>query len=329
MTNSLRRILTVSLLMLFTVSVLAGCGGQAAGTPKEESSKEEVKKEESKPAETKLKFSFVAMDLANPFFVQVTDGFKEQAAKIGADAQVIDGRMDAATQVSAIENTIAQKADVIICSPVDSKAIEPLVKKAHDAGIKFVAQAQEVAGYDAFITVPELDYGLAGGRMAGEWMARNFKGPVEVAILDLPELKQIIDRAKGLEQGILEKYPEAKVVAHQSASTPETGMKAAETILSAHPGVKVISAINDAGALGAAEVVRSKGDKYKDVCVFGLDATPEALAKINEGGIYKGTIDVNPKGIGALVADTSLKVAKDEKLEDKIIKVPMIPVTQK
>jgi ribose transport system substrate-binding protein len=280
-------------------------------------------------AKSKVTIGFVVMDLANPFYVQETDGFKAQAKKQGSVIYTVDGKMDAATQVTAIENFIAQKVNVIVCSPVDSKAIEPLVKKAQQAGIKFIAANQEITGYDAFITVPELQYGLAGGRMAGEWMTNHFKGEVEVAILDLPELKQIIDRAKGLEQGILEKYPKAKVVAHQSASTPETGMKAAETILQAHPNVKVISCINDAGALGAAEAAKAMGKASSDFCVFGLDATPEALAKIKENGIYRGTIDINPKGMGGIIFNTAYSLAVGKTLKEKVIAVPMIPVTQK
>ncbi len=311
--------LCLVVLLLFVLSIAAGCAPKASSAASTETA--------APAAEKKIKAAYVVMDLANPFFVQVADGFKEQGEKLGMEVTVVDGKMDAMTQVSAIENFIAQKVDVIACSPVDSKAIEPLVKKAHDAGIKFVCAAQDVAGYDAFISIPELEYGLAGGRMAGEWMKAHYQGPVEVAILDLPELKQIIDRAKGLEQGILEKYPEAKVVAYQSASTPETGMKAAETILQAHPNVKVISAINDAGALGAAEVVKSMG-KAEGFSVFGLDATPEALAKIKEGGVYKGTVDINPKGIGGMVADTAGKLGKGEALASKELVIPMTPVTQ-
>lgn len=317
-------VLMVSALMTGCVSKEpAGSGdtqtkGEAAGTTKAGSAQEEEKV---------VRMGFAVMDLANPYFVQVANGFKEQAAKLGVEVTVTDSKMDAATQVSAIENYIASKMDVIVCSPVDPKAIEPLVKKAHDAGIKFLSEAQMVEGSDGFITLLEYEYGLTGGKMAGEWLKKNATGPVEVAILDLPELEPIIDRAKGLADGVAQVYPEAKVVANQSASTPETGMKAAETILQAHPNVKVILAINDAGALGAYETVKAMGKAKDDFYVGGLDATPEAIAKMKEGGVYRGTVDIDPKGTGALCVDTALKILKEGPLKDKVI-IPMYPVTQ-
>lgn len=322
-----RKILCTVLAILMVTAVLTGCvSSQPAGTPKEETKAATTaapKQEEAK----KIRIGFAVMDLANPYFVSIANGFKAQCEKLGIEATVTDSKMDATTQVNAIENYIASKMDVIICAPVDPKAIEPLVKKAHEAGIKFLSEAQMVEGSDGFITLDEYSYGLVGGKMAGEWLKNNAKGPVEVAVLDLPELKPIIDRARGLEDGVKEMYPEAKIVAHQSASTPETGMKAAETILQANPNVKVIVAINDAGALGAYEVVKSMGKDKADFYVGGLDATAEAIAKMKEGGAYRGTVDIDPVGTGALCADTALKILKEGPLKEKIL-IPMKPVTQ-
>lgn len=328
-----RKILGVLLAVIMVTSLFTGCiskepAGVAKTEAKTEAAREETKKEEPKKEEAKkLRMGFAVMDLANPYFVAVSDGFKAQAQKLGIIATVTDSKMDATTQVNAIETFMASKMDIIVCSPVDPKAIEPLVKKAHDAGIKFLSEAQMVPGSDGFITLEEHAYGLVGGKMAGEWLKKNAKGPVEVAILDLPELKPIIDRANGLADGIKEIYPEAKVVANQSASSPETGMKAAETILQAHPNVKVILAINDAGALGAYEVVKSQGKNKEDFYVGGLDATAEALAKMKEGGAYRGTVDIDPKGTGSLCVDTAMKIIKDGPIKDKIL-IPMFPVTQ-
>lgn len=318
-----KRIVCLMLAVLMVTTLLAGCiSKEPAG-----GSKTETKTDATKDEAKKVRIGFAVMDLANPYFVQVANGFKEQALKLGVEVTVTDSKMDAATQVSAIENYIASKMDAIICSPVDPKAIEPLVKKARDAGIKFISQAQMVEGSDAFITLIEYEYGLTGGRMAGEWLKKNATGPVEVAILDLPELAPLIDRAKGLEDGVKELYPEAKVVANQSASTPETGMKAAETILQANPNVKVILAINDAGALGAFETAKAMGKATDDFYIGGLDATPEAIAKMKEGGVYRGTVDIDPKGTGALCVDTALKVIKEGPMAEKVV-IPMFPVTQ-
>lgn len=274
-----------------------------------------------------LKIGFAVMDLANPYFVAVADGFKSGAKAKGIEAIVTDSKMDASTQVNAVENYIALGVDVIVVSPVDPKAIEPLIKKAHDKGIKVLSQAQMVLGSDGFLTLDEYSYGLTGGIMAGEWLKKNAKGPVEVAVLDLPELQPIIARADGLADGIKNTYPEAKIVARQPASTPETGMRAAETILQANPKVRVILAINDAGALGAYETFKATGRNTKDNYIGGLDATGEAIAKMKEKGTYRGTVDIDPFGTGKLVVDTAIQLVKSGPIKDKIL-IKMIPVTQ-
>jgi ribose transport system substrate-binding protein len=278
-------------------------------------------------AAKKKRFGFAVMDLANPYFATLAKGFVERCKQLGIKCTVTDSKLDATAQVNAVETFIAAGMDLIVCAPVDPKAIEPLVKKAHKAGIKFLSDAQIVKGSDGYITLNEYDYGVMGGKMAGEWLKKNFKGPVEVAILDFPELKPVIDRARGLADGVKQLYPAAKIVANQSASTPETGMRATETILQAHPHVKVIVAINDAGALGAYEAVKAMGKAKDDFYIGGLDATPEALAKIKEGGIYRGTVDIDPFGTGALCVDTGLKILKNGPLKGKIL-VPMYPITQ-
>lgn len=321
-----KKIVSLVLTAVLTTALFSGCVSKEPTSSKNSGDSTQTAIA-SETKEKKLKMGYAVMDLANPYFVAVSTGFRTQAELLGVEVTVTDSKMDASTQVSAIENFIAAKMDVIVCSPVDPKAIEPLVEKAHNAGIKFISQAQMVEGSDGFITLDEYLYGLEGGKMAGEWLKKNAKGPVEVAILDLPELAPIIDRAKGLADGVAQIYPEAKVVANQSASTPETGMKAAETILQANPNVKVILAINDAGALGAFEVVKAQGKSKDDFYVGGLDATQEALAKIKEGGAYRGTVDVDPKGTGALCVDTAIKILKEGPLKDKIV-IPMFPVTQ-
>ena len=306
---------------LLMTALLTGCvTKEPVGT---KATSADTKKDETK----KLKIGLAVMDLANPYFVSIADGFKKKCEAEGIEAIVTDSKQDATTQISAIENFIAAKVDVIICSPVDPKAMEPLVKKAHDAGIKFISQAQMVDGSDGFITLDEHSYGVTGGKMAGEWMKANSSGTVEVAIIDFPELKPIIDRANGLEDGMKEIYPTIKVVAHQSASTPETGMKAAETILQAHPNVKVIVAINDAGALGAYEVVKSMGKNKPDFYIGGLDATAEAISKMKENGAFRGTVDIDPYATGGLCVETAQKILKDGPLKEKIL-INMVPVTQ-
>ncbi|MFA5602909.1 MAG: sugar ABC transporter substrate-binding protein [Bacilli bacterium] len=274
-----------------------------------------------------VKMGYTIMDLANPYFVAVANGVRDRAAELGVNITIHDAKSDAAAQVTAIENFIAQRMDAIIVSPIDPKALEHMVDFAHDADIPFINPHQLILGNDANINLNDFDYGYSGGTIAGEFIVNELGGVAEVAILGFPQMEALIERANGIKAGILAKAPNAKIVAEVSANTPEQGMRAAETIMQAHPNVKVICGTNDAGALGAMEAVKAMGLDSKDFGVFGLDATGEAIDKMKEAGsIYRGTVDIDPYGTGKLIIDVALQVIEDGPIAD-MVKIPMIPVT--
>ena len=75
-----------------------------------------------------------------PWFNAMEDGIRERAAEIGMDAEMIGPTSaDPALQVRAIEDLIARGVDVIGVVPNDEAALEPVLQKARDAGIKVVS----------------------------------------------------------------------------------------------------------------------------------------------------------------------------------------------
>ncbi|MBP1993866.1 sugar ABC transporter substrate-binding protein [Paenibacillus eucommiae] len=308
-----------SLLIIVMALALAACssgnGGNSTSTP---GNTPNGTKTETPNAEKKLKIGFTVANLANTYFVDLSEGVKTRAQELGYTVTVHDGKGDAANQVSAVENFITQKMDVIVISPVDEKALEPAVKEAKKANIVVISSNQNIVGSDAFLTVPEHGYGSAIGEVAGKWIAEKLNGEAEVAIIDFPELKSIIERADGIREAIIKHAPNAKIVANQSANTVEKGMKAMETILQAHPNVKVVAAVNDAGALGVYEVVKAAKKDTPDFFIGGLDATQEALQKIKEDTIYRATIDIDPNGMGKQIVDTAVKVMQDGPIAEPI-----------
>lgn len=273
-----------------------------------------------------LKFGYTVMDLTNPYFTTLVNGAKDRAEELGIDITIHDGKSDPMKQITAIENFMAQQVDAIICSPVDQVALEPAVKRAHEAGTPFINPNQKIQGVDANINLIDFQYGFKGGEIAGKWIASNFDKEVEVAILGMPAMKALKERADGIVAGIRYHAPNAKIVARQSGNTPSKGMKAAESILQANPNVQVIVGHNDAGALGAYEAVKAAGKADENFCIVGLDATQQALDLIREGTIYRGTVDIDPYGTGVLVIDTAVKVLEEGPI-DNMVNIPMKSVT--
>jgi len=75
-----------------------------------------------------------------PWFNAMEEGIKERAAELGVSAEMIGPTSaDPALQVRAIEDLIAKGVDVIGVVPNDEAALEPVLKKAMEAGIKVIA----------------------------------------------------------------------------------------------------------------------------------------------------------------------------------------------
>src|SRR5579883_3013472 len=74
-----------------------------------------------------------------PWFNAMEAGIKKAAGETGADAWMIGPtQADTAPQVKAVDDLIARHVDVIAVVPNDAKALEPVFKRAQEAGIKVI-----------------------------------------------------------------------------------------------------------------------------------------------------------------------------------------------
>lgn len=280
------------------------------------------------PATAKgLRFGYTTMDLLNPYFIEVARGMQDRAKELGIELTVHDGKSDAAAQLSAAENFIADKMDAIILAPIAPEAMVPVVDEAHAAGIKVINSPQRIPNADAWYSVAEFEYGKSIGDIAGKYIAEKLGGKAKVAVLVYPEVPTLIDRGNGIKAGLAEFAPQAEIVAEQSALTPDKGQAAAETIMQAHPDVRVVVGVNDAGVLGAYEAIKGMGLPESEFALFGLDATAEAVRLVKEGGMYKATVDITPYKVGQNTIDLAVKVLNSGPI-DGLIKFGMSPVTQ-
>ncbi|MDO4793951.1 MAG: sugar ABC transporter substrate-binding protein [Filifactor alocis] len=273
------------------------------------------------------KIAYVTMDVTSPYFIKMIDGMKEEAEALGVELSVHDGKYQAQPQIDAIDTLITQGVDAIILSANDPAALQPSVDKAKEAGIKVVAANVEMQNTDAFVSLVEKDYGLTGGEIAGKYIAEKMGGEAEVAILTFTQVPAVIQRAEGLKEGIFKHAPNAKVVTEVEASTREAGLKAIENVLQTNPNLNVVVGINDDAVLGGYEAMMAAKRTGDDVCLVGLDAVDEAIAKVKEGGIYRGTVDIDPFGSGKFILNTTKKVLDGETMSE-MIKFPMVPVTK-
>lgn len=283
-----------------------------------------------KEAKGSMKFAFSIMQLDNPYFIAVKQGFEDRCKELGVEAIIVDARYDVAKQVSDVENLIMQNVDGMMIAPIDQNALQPLVETAKAQGIAVVAEAQPIDNAHGMHIVNEYEYGVAIGTNAAQWINEKLGGKAEVIIISQDNVEPVIQRGNGIEDTILKLAPGSKIVARQAGDTPELGMKIVESVLQTHPNVKVITGNNDSGALGGYEAVKALGKATADFYVGGGDATAEALAKMKEpNSVYRATVDILPYDTGAAVADMLYRFKTEGfPKEQEVVYFPMKPVWQ-
>jgi ribose transport system substrate-binding protein len=138
-----------------------------------------------------------------------------------------------------------------------------------------------------------------GGRIAGQYVGRLFKEPVQVALLEgIPGHETADSRLRGFRDAASE-TSHVKIVASQTANAErDQGFNVTQNLLQAHPGINAIFAGNDLMALGALEAVAAAG-RIGKVKIIGFDAIDEARAEIAAGRL-EASVAQNPAEMGRL-----------------------------
>ena len=269
----------------------------------------------SKP---QVRLAYSTASLANVFWQRVTNGVREEARKEGAQITVVDAQGDARKQLSDIEDLVQQRLDAILISPYQSDPIVPAVKAANQAKVPVVIVDIGVKGgeYAALI----ISDNLAGGRLAGEFIAQKIGGKGPVAHISAqPGVENARKRGEGFAQVMRERG--IKIAASQSAySERAKGMSVMEDMLQAHPDLRAVFCENDEMALGATRALIGAG--RKDVIVVGFDGNPDALDAIRRGELA-ATVAQQPEEMGRMGVRIALKALNGETVQETV----QVPVT--
>jgi simple sugar transport system substrate-binding protein/ribose transport system substrate-binding protein len=260
------------------------------------------------------------------FFRLFEFGLKDAAAKAGVELLLGNSANKPDKEVELVNTYIARKVDAIVIAPLSIKTSVPALQRARDKGIKVITYNSTLEG-DAASASLESDQGNLGaqsGIAARKYIEEKLGGKAKLAVLAYKSLlpEQSEARTAGFKQEIA-KLPGVEIVAEQDAWLPETAIRKAGDILTAHTDVNVIWAANEGGTVGAVMAVKNAG-KAGRVVVFGTDSSEQLLALLKSpDNILQAVTSQRPVELAALALETALKVLKGEKVEAQI-KMPGI-----
>lgn len=232
-------------------------------------------------------FAVITPSHDNPFFKAEADAAAARARELGYEVMVNVHDDDANKQDQLIDVAIARKVSAIVLDNAGADASVAAIAKAKAAGIPTILIDREIN---------------VTGVAAAQIVSNNYQGATlgaEEFVRLLGEKGRYIElvgresdtnadvRSRGFHD-VLDKYPDLKMVARQSANWDQReAFQKTETLIQGNRDIAGVIAGNDTMALGAMAALKGAG--LSNVVVVGFDGSPDAIASIKAGEI-KATV---------------------------------------
>ena len=326
---------------LLLAAGLAGCGEKKEAAPADTAS---VPK-----AEKKLRIGFTAYKFDDNFIALYRKVVQDEAKKMEdkVDLTMVDSQNSQQTQNDQIDVMLSKGIDALAVNLVDPAAGQTVMEKIKAENVPVVfynkKPAKEVlAAYDKayYVGIDPNAQGIAQGELIMKaWKANpdldlNKDGKIQYVMIKgepgHPDAEaRTIYSIKTLNDNGIETEELHLDTAMWDTAQAKDKMDA---WLSGPNGdkIEVVICNNDGMALGAIESMKAVGKKLP---VFGVDALPEAIVKI-EAGEMAGTVLNDAKGQGSATWDMVVNLAEgksptegtDRKLDEKEILIPSIGI---
>ena len=238
------------------------------------------------PALAETKIATVVKISGIQWFNRMEEGVKKYAADTGTGAfQVGPAQADPQQQAALIEDMIAQKVNALAVVPMSPEALEPVLKRAQEAGIVVVtheAASQQNTSYDLEAFKNE-DFGANLMKQMGECMGGEGEYAVFVGSLTSQTHNQWVDGAIAYQKA---NFPKMTLVGdkNETFDDQQKAYEKAQEVLRAYPNVKGLqgSASTDVAGIGLAVEERGLADK---TCVFGTSLPSIAGQYLDTGAV--------------------------------------------
>jgi ABC-type sugar transport system substrate-binding protein/DNA-binding response OmpR family regulator/nitrogen-specific signal transduction histidine kinase len=239
----------------------------------------------------KIKVGFSQAMTTDDWRKQMTSSLKIEASlRPEVDLKISDANNNVNKQIEDIERFIANKVDVIIVSPIESKPLTAVVEKSIKAGIPVLVVDRKIEGenYTAYLGADNIEI----GRIAARYIISHSKGSGKIVeITGANGSSPAYERSLGFDQ-IIKGNKRFTVVNTIHGNWEKESVNAPlKTILLQSPDIEYIFAHNDRMALSAWETAKTVGleNKIKFLGVDGLNSVNGGIELV-KSGVLNGTI---------------------------------------
>ena len=207
-----------------------------------------------------------------------------------------DPNGDIAAQVDALQNLLANGANVLVFAPIDAAGIVPAVKRANEAGALVFSIDDGPAGGQVSATVRADN--LNAGAQGAEEMARRLQNDScwaddDCIVLELQGALTTpngLDRSDGFANRLKELVPNVTLIQRPTEWTADMAADATQNVLTQNPTLDGIFMASELMATAVNAQLRRAGRNAPvgdpdSVIRIAIDGTPQGLQLIRDGAL--------------------------------------------
>jgi rhamnose transport system substrate-binding protein len=247
------------------------------------------------------KIAFIPQLIGIPYFSAMEDGGNEAAKAFGVTYMNVGSpTASAAEEVRLMENLIQQKVDAISISVLDSSSLNPVMKRAEDAGIKVYTSDSDSPDSVRHVYVAQaLDKDL--GYTLIDRLAAQINNEGQIGIVSGESTATNLNTwINFMKEEVQAKYPKIQIVdvRYTQGGSTEDALNQAEQLMTKYPDLKGLVAVASTTVPGVAKAVENAG-KVGKVAVIGY-GSPNTVRPFIKSGTMKESILWDPKALGYL-----------------------------
>jgi ribose transport system substrate-binding protein len=193
--------------------------------------------------------------------------------------------LNAQKQVAELNGWLAAGVDAMVVLALDANAMGPIVKKCHEKGILFISYAVFIEGSDGYLSFDDKVAGAALGEDLVKFIKQKHGGKAEVGFMTYATAQVTVDRIQSVQAVLKRELPDTAMYEAEGPNAADA-LKATQSMLQAHPDLRIIIGCSDDGCLGARSAFVNNGLKGDDVYIAGFDGAPQNLTLIKDKDPY-------------------------------------------
>ncbi len=253
------------------------------------------------------------IDEKSDFWVQLYEGARMAAAEYGMELQIVGApkETDVEYQWKLVKEAVSQEPDAILLVPASSTESGKMVELIRREEIPLVLVDSDVDG-NHDITVVGTD-NRAAGRLQGGYIAGLAGENSQIVIIShVKDSSTAKEREQGIREGLGE-FEKNIVEVVYCDSDYDRAYGLMEGLLKKYPQIDIVAGLNEYSAVGAARAVIDSGMDSK-IQLVGFDSSLEEIRYL-ESGLFEGIVIQNPYAMGYLAVEQARLILDGEKTE--------------